>query len=133
MKVGVPKETHDGERRVALVPELVSRLAKSGIETVVESGAGSGAHRSNEAYVAAGAHIGDGFSGDVVAKVAPPSAEEIGRMNKGGVLIGFLQPFTAPDTARALADAGVTLTELRPLERTLEEVFLEMTGTERTE
>ncbi len=108
MRVSVPKETAPGERRVALVPELVSRLAKSGIETVVESGAGSGAHRSDEAYVAAGAHIGDGFSGDVVAKVSPPSADEIGRLREGGVLVGFLQPMTAADTVRRLADAGVT-------------------------
>ena len=108
MRVSVPKETAPGERRVALVPELVSRLAQSGIQTVVESGAGSGAHRSNEAYVAAGAHIGDGFSGDVVAKVSPPSADEIGRLREGGVLVGFLQPMTAADTVRRLADAGVT-------------------------
>ena len=108
MRVSVPKETAPGERRVALVPEFVDRLAKRGIETVVEAGAGAGAHRSDEAYVAAGAHIGDGFSGDVVAKVSPPSAEEIGRLREGGVLVGFLQPLTAADTVRGLADAGVT-------------------------
>jgi NAD(P) transhydrogenase subunit alpha len=108
MKVSVPKETAAGERRVALVPELVARLAKSGIESVVESGAGDGAHHSDAAYVEAGASIGDGFSGDVVAKVSPPSAEEIGRMPEGRALVGFLQPLTAADTVRALADAGVT-------------------------
>jgi H+-translocating NAD(P) transhydrogenase subunit alpha len=108
MKVSVPKETAAGERRVALVPELVRRLARSGVQSVVESGAGAAAHYSDAAYVEAGAEIGDGFSGDVVAKVAPPSAEEVGRLGEGGVLVGFLQPLTAADTVRALADAGVT-------------------------
>jgi H+-translocating NAD(P) transhydrogenase subunit alpha len=108
MKVSVPKETAAGERRVALVPDLVRRLARSGVQTVVEAGAGAGAHYSDAAYVDAGAEIGDGFSGDVVAKVSPPSAEEVGRLRQGGVLVGFLQPLTAADTVRALADAGVT-------------------------
>ena len=108
MNVSVPKETAAGERRVALVPEVVDRLAKSGIEVVVEAGAGAGAHQPDSTYESAGATIGDGFSGDVVAKVAPPSAEEIGRLPRGGVLVGFLQPLTAADTVRALADAEVT-------------------------
>jgi H+-translocating NAD(P) transhydrogenase subunit alpha len=108
MNVSVPKETAAGERRVALVPEVVDRLAESEIEVVVEAGAGEGAHQPDSAYESAGAAIGDGFSGDVVAKVAPPSAEEIGRLSRGGVLVGFLQPLTAAETVRALADAEVT-------------------------
>jgi NAD(P) transhydrogenase subunit alpha len=108
MNVSVPKETAAGERRVALVPDVVTRLAKSGVEVVVEAGAGEGAHLPDSAYESAGATIGDGFSGDVIAKVAPPSPEEIGRLQRGGVLVGFLQPLTAADTVRALADAGVT-------------------------
>ena len=108
MTVSVPKETAAGERRVALVPEVVDRLVKSGVEVVVEAGAGAGAHEPDSAYEAVGAAIGDGFSGDVVAKVAPPNSEEIGRLRRGGVLVGFLQPLTAADTVRALADAEVT-------------------------
>jgi H+-translocating NAD(P) transhydrogenase subunit alpha len=108
MNVSVPKETAAGERRVALVPDVVARLVKSEVEVVVEAGAGAGAHQPDSAYEAAGATIGDGFSGDVVAKVAPPSSEEIGRLRRGGVLVGFLQPLTAADTVRALADAEIT-------------------------
>jgi NAD(P) transhydrogenase subunit alpha len=108
MNVSVPKETAAGERRVALVPEVVDRLAKSGIQVVIEAGAGEGAHQPDSAYESAGASIGDGFSGDVVAKVAPPSGEEIGRLRRGGVLVGFLQPLSAADTVRALADAEIT-------------------------
>jgi proton-translocating NAD(P)+ transhydrogenase subunit alpha len=108
MNVSVPKETAPGERRVALVPEVVDRLVKGGVEVVVEAGAGAGAHQPDSVYERAGAAIGDGFSGDVVAKVAPPSAEEIGRLPRGGVLVGFLQPLTGAETVRALADAEVT-------------------------
>jgi H+-translocating NAD(P) transhydrogenase subunit alpha len=108
MIVSVPKETAAGETRVALVPEVADRLVKAGLEVVVEAGAGAAAHHPDSAYVEAGAQVGDGWSGEVAAKVAPPSAEEIGRLGQGSVLIGFLQPLTAGDTARALADAGVT-------------------------
>jgi H+-translocating NAD(P) transhydrogenase subunit alpha len=108
MNVSVPKETAEGERRVALVPEVVQRLTGDGLEVTVESGAGEGAHHPDASYEEAGARIGDALSGDVVAKVAPPSAEEIGRLSEGSVLIGFLQPLTASATVRALADRGVT-------------------------
>jgi H+-translocating NAD(P) transhydrogenase subunit alpha len=108
MNVSVPKETAGGERRVALVPEVVERLVKGGVQVTVERGAGEAAHQPDGAYERAGATLGDGFSGQVVAKVAPPAADEIGRLGRGSVLIGFLQPLTAHETVRALADAGVT-------------------------
>jgi NAD(P) transhydrogenase subunit alpha len=90
------------------VPEVVERLARSGVSVTVERGAGEAAHHPDDAYERAGATLGDGFSGEVVAKVAPPSADEIGRLGRGSVLVGFLQPLTAHDTVRALAEAGVT-------------------------
>ncbi|MEA2331164.1 MAG: H+-translocating transhydrogenase subunit alpha [Thermoleophilaceae bacterium] len=108
MNVSVPKETASGERRVALVPEVVERLGKGGIEVTLEPGAGEGAHQPDAAYEKAGAKLGEGFSGQVIAKVAPPSAEEIAQLDRGAVLIGFLAPLTAADTVRALAEAGVT-------------------------
>jgi NAD(P) transhydrogenase subunit alpha len=108
MIVSVPKEIAPGETRVALVPEVADRLVKTGVKITVEAGAGAAAHHPDSDYVEAGAQVGDGFSGEVVAKVAPPSAEEIGRLGQGSVLVGFLQPLTAGDTVRALADAGVT-------------------------
>jgi NAD(P) transhydrogenase subunit alpha len=108
MNVSVPKESAEGERRVALVPEVVERLVQKELQVTVEAGAGEGAHQPDSAYEEAGATSGDGFSGDVVAKVALPSEEEIGRLGKDSVLIGFLQPLTASDTVRALAESGVT-------------------------
>ena len=80
MNVSVPKESATGERRVALVPEVVERLVGDGLKVTVEPGAGEGAHHPDAAYEAAGAATGDGLSGDVVVKVAPPSADEIARL-----------------------------------------------------
>jgi NAD(P) transhydrogenase subunit alpha len=110
MKLSVPKESAPGETRVAIVPEVVKKLTAGGIEVVIEPGAGANANVLDSALEEAGAKLeaGAGFSGDVVAKVAPPSAEEIGRLRRGGTLIGFLQPLTNGDVAKGLADAGVT-------------------------
>ncbi|MBC8090345.1 MAG: Re/Si-specific NAD(P)(+) transhydrogenase subunit alpha [Pseudonocardia sp.] len=105
--VGVPRESGADERRVALVPKVVEKLRKRGVEIVVESGAGLGALIPDELYTAAGATIGDAWSADVVVKVAPPTTEEIGRLRSGSSLIGFLAPRTSPETVAALRAAGV--------------------------
>jgi NAD(P) transhydrogenase subunit alpha len=110
MKLSVPQEAADGELRVALVPEVAKKLAASGVEIVLEPGAGEHSHVPDAAFEEVGVRLaaGEGFSGDVVAKVAPPSADEIAKLHDGSVLIGFLQPLTNGDTAKALASAGVT-------------------------
>ncbi len=109
--VGVPKETLAGERRVALVPEVVTRLKKDGIDVVVEAGAGEAAFHPDGAYAEQGARLADraaAFSADVVTKVQPPSAEEIGLIPAGRVLIGFLAPLDRPEVTEQLAAQGVT-------------------------
>jgi len=106
MKVGVPKETAQGERRVALVPELVSKL--DGIEVVVEQGAGAAASFTDDAFTEAGAAIGDPWAADLVAKVHKPSDDEVGKLRDGQVLIGFLQPLTDQEGIERLAARGVT-------------------------
>ena len=111
MTIGVPKETVSGERRVALVPEVLSRLTKQGIDIVVEAGAGDTAYHPNAEYEAQGARVVDravAFQADVVAKVQPPSDEEIALMRQGGVLISFLAPLDEPEIAEKLAEQGVT-------------------------
>jgi NAD(P) transhydrogenase subunit alpha len=95
---------------VGLVPEVVRRLAPKGVEVAVESGAGEGARIPDSAFEEAGATVVSGdeaWGGDVVAKVAPPSSDEIGRLRSGAVLIGFLSPLTSPETVQALERAGV--------------------------
>ena len=112
MKIAVPKETADGERRVALVPDVVKSLKKNEhLDVVVESGAGEESGHPDSQYTEAGAEVasGDVVAGaDVVLRVAPPSAEQIAAMKSGQVLIGHLSPWTAADTNKALASAGVT-------------------------
>jgi NAD(P) transhydrogenase subunit alpha len=119
MKVAVPKETAAGERRVALVPEIVQRLTAGGLDVVVEPGAGEGAHHPDSAYQESGARVeeGAGFSGQVVTKVAPPGAEEVERLRSGLVLIGFLQPLTNAELVRRLAGAGVTAFAMEAIPR----------------
>jgi NAD(P) transhydrogenase subunit alpha len=109
MKVGVPKETAPGERRVALVPEVIKKMAAKGFEVVVEPGAGAEAMLSDAAYEDAGATVSDDvWSADVVAKVAAPNDDEIAKLGDSTVLVGFLGPLTNTDGISALADAGAT-------------------------
>ena len=89
--IGVPKESAPGERRVALVPDTVRRLAGAGLDIVVEPGAGAAALLPDELYAAAGARLSaDAWGSDVVVKVAAPTPGEISRLREGAVLIGFL-------------------------------------------
>ena len=106
-RVGVVRESVEGERRVALVPKVVALLAGKGVDVVVESGAGSGALIPDAAYVEAGAEIGDPWSADVVVKVAPPTDDEVARLSAGQILIGFLAPRNADTKVGALKAAGV--------------------------
>lgn len=105
--VGVVRESGVYERRVALVPKIVPALQKLGLRVVVESGAGLGALIPDEAYVEAGATIGDPWSAEVIAKVAPPSDAEIAKLSAGQTLIGFLAPRNADNKIEALKTAGV--------------------------
>ena len=109
MRIGVPKETAERERRVALVPEVVKQLTADELEVAVEPGAGDGASHPDSEYSDAGAKVnGDVWSSEVVLKVAPPTDDEVGRLKRGQVLIGFLQPLTNPALAKSLASGGVT-------------------------
>ncbi len=116
MRVGIPRETALGERRVALVPETIGRL-DAGVEVIVEAGAGEEASFSDEAYREAGAAIGDPWSAEVVAKVAPPSVEETSRLRAGQVLIAFLQPLTDAAGLERLTTAGVHAFALESIPR----------------
>jgi proton-translocating NAD(P)+ transhydrogenase subunit alpha len=111
MRIGVPKETAERERRVALVPEVVKKLAGQGHEVLVERGAGEGALLPDATFEEAGAQLVDrdtALGADVVVKVAIPSEEEVGKLRSDAVYIGFLAPLTNPDGIKRLADAGVT-------------------------
>ena len=110
MIVGVPKETAAGERRVALVPELVAKLVQAGLTVHVQTGAGSAAGFLDAAYAEKGASIEADVLGeaDVVLKVQPPTPDEVDQMQDGKTLIGFLQPHSAAAAIRALAGRHIT-------------------------
>src|SRR4051795_9476432 len=117
MKLGVPNQSEQGETRVALVPDVVRRLQKAGVDVVLEKGAGESAHHPDAEFEEAGATVGDPWGAEVVAVVRAPTAEAIGRLSADSVLIGFLGPLTDPDTTRALAQQGVTAFAMEAIPR----------------
>ena len=123
-RIGVPREIFPGEKRVATVPDVVTKLIKLGFEVVVEQGAGDLADLSDQAYVEAGASIAPSaaalWSGsDIVFKVRAPTAEEVAHMHEGQTLIGFLWPAQNPDLMQQLAAKKVTALSIDALPRTL--------------
>src|SRR2546429_289672 len=122
MRIGVPKETAANERRVALVPDAVGRLVKTGLEVVVEQGAGAAAAFPDDAYRAAGAGLvatpPDVFgTSDVVLKVQPPSTAEVALCREGTALVAVFQPAAERDVVAALAARKVTAFSLALLPR----------------
>ena len=122
MKVGITREVTEGEHRVGLVPETVSRLVKDGFEVIVESGAGRD-YNLDENYEEAGATVvGDAEDiygeADIIVKVARPTEDEIGHMRGGQVLICFLNGPKNPELVNQLAEAGVTVFSNEAIPRT---------------
>jgi H+-translocating NAD(P) transhydrogenase subunit alpha len=117
MRIGVPKETAQDERRVALVPEVVRKLAGAGHEVVVEAGAGEQALLPDALYSDAGATIGDPYGADVIVRVAVPSDDEVSRLRSGQILIGFLAPLTRPELKDRLRSAGVQALAMESIPR----------------
>ncbi|MCC7270942.1 MAG: NAD(P)(+) transhydrogenase (Re/Si-specific) subunit alpha, partial [Rhodocyclaceae bacterium] len=122
--IGVPKETAAGEKRVASVPEVVEKLIKLGFAVAVQSGAGDAANCSDDSYRAAGAEVvGDAAAlwakADIVFKVAVPTAEEVGLMREGGVLVGFVWPAQNPELMQQLAARKATVLAIDALPRQL--------------
>src|SRR3712207_4232740 len=110
VKIGVPREVADGERRVGLVPETVGRLVRDGFEVLIETGAGRD-YNLDENYEEAGATIvedaGEAYGeADIVVKVAKPTEDEVGQMREGQFLACFLNGPQDPGLVKALADAG---------------------------
>jgi H+-translocating NAD(P) transhydrogenase subunit alpha len=121
MRVAVPRETAPGERRVALVPDVVQRLAADGFEIAVERGAGEAAGFGDDAFSEAGASLAEpntAVSGaGAVVRVAPPTAEEVERVARGAVLIGFLSPLTDTEGIARLRARGVVAFAMESIPR----------------
>lgn len=124
MRIGVPREIFPGEKRVATVPDVVTKLVKLGFDVVVEQGAGDLADLSDDAYVQAGASIAPNAAtlwggSDIVFKVRAPTPDEVALMTAGQTLIGFLWPAQNPDLMQQLAAKKVTALSIDALPRTL--------------
>src|SRR5450755_334595 len=108
--VGVLTETAAKETRVALVPEIATKLKAIGVRILMERGAGALAHFPDALY--ADAEFSDAAailsSADVILKVQPPSMAEVAALKKGAVIIGFMQAYARPELVRALRDHGTS-------------------------
>ena len=110
MRVAVPKEVRAGEKRVALVPDVINKFTKLGYEVIIESGAGIYAQATDKDYEAAGAKIANEVlkDADVVLSVQPLTPGQSASLKKGSVTISFLSPTTSVENIEALAKAGAT-------------------------
>ena len=120
MRVAVPLEIRDGEKRVALVPDIINKLTRLGLDVLIESGAGIHAQATDAEYVSAGALIAKGevlSDADVVLSVQPLTPAQMSKLKKGAITISFLSPVTAVDSIEAAANAGVTAFSLELVPR----------------
>jgi NAD(P) transhydrogenase subunit alpha len=111
IRVAVPKETLPGENRVALIPEVVRKLAKLDVEILLESGAGVSSHYPDDEYDAARIVTDTDTlyrEADVVLAVQPPSADTLGKLREGSIYIGLLLPFQRLEHIKGLKDRNIT-------------------------
>lgn len=120
MRIAVPKEIRSGEKRVALVPDIISKLTKSGHQVVIESGAGVAAEYSDKQFIEAGAEVksGDVLAGsDVILSVQPLTPSQIKSLKKGALTISFLSQATAADSIAAAVNNSITALSLELVPR----------------
>jgi NAD(P) transhydrogenase subunit alpha len=120
MFIAVPREIREGEKRVALVPDIINKLTRLGFDVVIESGAGVSAQANDTDYVSAGAKISQGevlSTADVVLSVQPLTPAQMSKLKNGAVTISFLSPVNAVDSIDAAASAGVTAFSLELVPR----------------
>ncbi len=113
MKIAVLKECAAGEQRVAIVPEVVARFGKLGVEVLIEEGAGSAAHQPDQSYTAAGATVVQDAErlyreADVVLRVQPPTIEEANRLREGGIVVGFMAPHKSAELVKVFRNRNIT-------------------------
>lgn len=120
MRIAVPKEIREGEKRVALVPDIINKLTRLGYEVSIESGAGTHSQATDEDFKSAGATVVNGDvlkDADVVLSVSPLTPAQMSSLKKGAITISFLSPVTAVDSIDAAASAGVTAFSLELVPR----------------
>ena len=120
MRIAVPREIKSGEKRVALVPDIISKLTKVGLEVIIESGAGVAAQYSDIQFIDAGAQVKSTevlADADVVLSVQPLNPAQMKTLKKGAITISFLSPTGSADSIEAAISAGVTAISLEMVPR----------------
>jgi NAD(P) transhydrogenase subunit alpha len=120
MRIAVPKEIREGEKRVALVPDIINKLTRLGYDVSIESGAGTHSQATDEDFKSAGASVVNGDvlkDADVVLSVSPLTPAQMSSLKRGALTISFLSPVTAVDSIDAAASAGVTAFSLELVPR----------------
>lgn len=128
MRIGVPKEIHDGEKRVATTPEVAELLKKLGFEISIESGAGSAAKFTDEAYRAVGVKIENDIAtlyreSDIILKLRPPESspdgplDEVELLREGQTLISFIQPGQNQELLQKLAQKKISVLAMDSIPR----------------
>ncbi len=123
MQIFIPKETHPGEKRIAMIPSGADRLVKAGAEIVIESGLGETLGLTDEAYTKVGATVASDrnaalAAADMVLRLRKPPREDIDAMKRGAILVSHLDPFNEQDLIQALAGAGVNAISMEMIPRT---------------
>ncbi len=123
MQIGVLKETHPGENRVALVPDTVKKLVKLGADITVEAALGQGAGFSDTDYTGAGAGVsGDRNAllgqSDIILRIRKPEADEVSQIKQGCIHISYLDPFNEGELVDALAQQGISAISMEMIPRT---------------
>ena len=123
MQIGVLKETHPGENRVAVIPDTVKKLVKLGAELTVEATLGQGAGFADEAYAEAGATIASNRNdiltkSDILLRIRKPESDEVGQIKQGCIHISYLDPFNEGELVDALAKQGVSAVSMEMIPRT---------------
>jgi NAD(P) transhydrogenase subunit alpha len=137
MRIAVRKESASGERRVAIVPDSVKRLASKKIEVVVEAGAGVGAYASDAEYQGVGARVDAGLAAmlaeaDALVQIRPPTLEEVASLREGSVLVSLLYPLVSPELVRALAARKVTSIAVDMIPRTTVAQMMDVLSSQAT-
>jgi NAD(P) transhydrogenase subunit alpha len=123
MRIAIPRETHPGEDRVPVIPEVAKKLVRLGAEVVIESGMGNPSGFTDAEYEEAGASVSADRaalfgSADLLLRLRKPEMDEVGLMKRGCISISFLDPFNEHALVNALKDAGVTSISMEMIPRT---------------
>ena len=123
MQIGVLKETHPGENRVALIPDTVKKMVKLGADITVESALGQGSGFADEEYAEAGAAVSSDRNGmlgqsDIILRIRKPEGHEVGKLKQGCIHISYLDPFNEGELVDALAQQGISAISMEMIPRT---------------